>query len=1468
MEDDDDFDLDFPDDIQKENASPGKKSTNLRDDERDSLREGLRQFSQRSQGAAPPPEDDGEEVESRSGFERLLKEKHGVELRRDEDGKEYFYLSRHLNHLAFVNHLNAVLSHGKGDELMDEFRSSIDGKLILFLYFAPMKSRSGEQDTLWKALLLCRETQNRSFDLLMEEMQKLGKDDSTESRDLALVAVSHIRFLDCVFDSKILFDFVFDRDFHKWKPCVRDELIQAIPEVFGDIVSQNDAAMNLLRLITESTVEDEPNDFKIAILNSLKLLTTGKEEATEIRSKLIKRMNSMEARAAIEVVNMVLDGLDTNDLPTLHEVLTLFSQHFKLKFQPTMGTKNKKSKDDVAIAIGAKIGRFIQLSGNKCWRVIGPFLRSLTCDSERSENGEEDNQPIRTWRIFDIILCISLMSIEGCPPSVGATLKSQIADETREEGILEEKFKKIIEMNKFCLLHFPSLIRFSRSLLWSPLDSHNHFSTFIYSSLLRSLEKKRKETLSSMLSHLDKSEREAVSILDSILIIVKQEYSIIQDHVHLIHESFLSLLPSLTLTSARMMLTVVISICMKDPTQSALKLDMEETSRRLLSSLSSRDESLGIVCMVMQLQSALNDQNGVNREDDIHTLLDNLTVATKGSSLLRWTLYDEIRLMLVRSSKWKPSEKFVCFMEWAEALEETFKDEFFHERIDDETHSQTLEADKYVNDNSSQWLQVSHERLVELVPLFGLLKELSVLKCRWKNDEETQEAVMSSFHQFMYTFEANITMCGARGIWNIENYELLVNSTIFFHLIQWIRTLLNSFCEKEEPEDSYLSKLKMMKFSLLFDLEKSLIHTIKQLGEVRVPSSIVKDLIVIVYDENAKKPAKKRPATKKPSKKGRKKKKKNGDGEEEEEEREEEERVEEEDEVREDQENDEEKIEIMEEKRKRIPLSSLNTIFIPYKMSTVIQLMKLQVGKRIRSVYLLDNLLKIMKVVLPKKEKKALPWSVRHSPLDPPPMEYHGDGISIWKWTLSSTSPIIQQLILSSDYFKELNESQAIRDDSVEVANSMGIMLGKCLSLLNEIFTSKDVVNSTQDETGKRTNKRRNMMEIVEKKIIEASNSQVQRDAENGDAETTVLQFLLGVAENVPTIDCAVGVMECCYSLEGRDESSDECLGGWCLKYLQKEWTNEDGKIQKGTVFKNSVRRLFELYLSYRRIDDRPKAILWLLAEQLTSLVGDNEKRMSKMDSVSSPVDDFVPPQINRLKFFTLNKETFPVVYKSLFIALNSTLQVLINTRNNMSTDDLLALWSKSCSSFCLFCLLLRVGTLRSNGVLMSASKEGRRFLSIFSKPNGFMSLLEDETTFSLITTQALSIIKQVQMGNRSLQNITVYAKTNRNQSLLMTIPDLRASSETMMRCMHSALTFLGCERAFEIGLLKGRNIDGEEIKDDEREETPEDEEREGEEEEEEGGEEDVEEIEEDREDSLEKTIKEEVDEREGSPVF
>lgn len=133
-----------------------------------------------------------------------------------------------------------------------------------------------------------------------------------------------------------------------------------------------------------------------------------------------------------------------------------------------------------------------------------------------------------------------------------------------------------------------------------------------------------------------------------------------------IKESFLSLLPSLTLTSARMMLTVVISICIKDPTQSALKVHSisSHLSPLILNSLClvryGRDFSSSsffsffswrIIGNCMHgyaitecaqwvshfIHSSIDYdlRNGVNREDGIHTLLDSLTVATKGSSLLR-----------------------------------------------------------------------------------------------------------------------------------------------------------------------------------------------------------------------------------------------------------------------------------------------------------------------------------------------------------------------------------------------------------------------------------------------------------------------------------------------------------------------------------------------------------------------------------------------------------------------------------------------------------------------------------------------------------------------------------------------------------------------------------------------------------------------------------------------------------------
>lgn len=123
-------------------------------------------------------------------------------------------------------------------------------------------------------------------------------------------------------------------------------------------------------------------------------------------------------------------------------------------------------------------------------------------------------------------------------------------------------------------------------------------------------------------------------------------------------------------------------------------------------------------------------------------------------------------------------------MEWAEALEETFKDEFFHQRIDDETHSQlvhiniwvclflslrTLEADKYVNESSSQWLQVSHERLVELVPLFGLLKVIHCFNSVSGLEQDWMESYQLIIRSYQYWSVDGRTMKKHKKQWRVHS---------------------------------------------------------------------------------------------------------------------------------------------------------------------------------------------------------------------------------------------------------------------------------------------------------------------------------------------------------------------------------------------------------------------------------------------------------------------------------------------------------------------------------------------------------------------------------------------------------------------------------------------------------------------------------------------------------------------------
>ncbi|KIH48491.1 hypothetical protein ANCDUO_21439, partial [Ancylostoma duodenale] len=90
---------------------------------------------------------------------------------------------------------------------------------------------------------------------------------------------------------------------------------------------------------------------------------------------------------------------------------------------------------------------------------------------------------------------------------------------------------------------------------------------------------------------------------------------------------------------------------------------------------------------------------------------------------------------------------------------------------------------------------------------------------------------------------------------------------------------------------------------------------------------------------------------------------------------------------------------------------------------------------------------------------------------------------------------------------------------------------------------------------------------------------------------------------------------------------------------------------------------------------------------------------------------------------------------------------------------------------------------------------------------SSFMYLLEDKARLASVTEHVVEIIKSVQIGNRNFQNICVHAKANRSNILLKLVPDFRVTNEQWMRAIQAKLTGINCQDAFEIGLLKPRDI-------------------------------------------------------------
>ncbi|KAK6053695.1 hypothetical protein COOONC_08800, partial [Cooperia oncophora] len=616
--------------------------------------------------------------------------------------------------------------------------------------------------------------------------------------------------------------------------------------------------------------------------------------------------------------------------------------------------------------------------------------------------------------------------------------------------------------------------------------------------------------------------------------------------------------------------------------------------------------------------------------------------------------------------------------------------------------------------------------------------------------------------------------------------------------------LFNVFAEEQtcpSVDSQTLDELWTKKFLLLFECHKELNKKVKALGQWSVPDRTPLSRVTVVAVEVKNKPPKKAP-----------KRKRNAPAEETESaegilpptqavpskdigpKRPEESRG-------------------KKECGKNVALAKITTCMKTVKLSAVVRLLKLMQGKRRATIFLIEHLLEILVQVCPRVGKKSLPWAKGETPRA---SCIHGDLTVIFS-EIEKLLPIFWSTFSkTASYFRDLMNSSDIVTTETDVVEQLAGLFRLCLATLEHLFSWNHITTLPSDSDAvmsRKKSRREKLMEAIEHCMLQEDG---ERSA-GSEAETSIYGYLVGICEQVPNVSVAVAVLDCVSVIQSPSEELSNKMARHALGFLKKEWLDKEGKPIKGASLTSAVRKLLSHYLRLRPVNYRLCAIQWILAKKLADLIPHEEKRKSKLYEQDSDDQELNERYTNQI-FACFTRATFGTIYKVLFVAMNDALAATEITPNSSNmrrapVQEYLRTWSIAAGCVALFGLMLRVRELRNTSLLVTAIKEGRRFLAMMcNKNSSFMYLLEEKSRLASVTDHVVEVIKSVQIGNRNFQNICVHAKANRSNILLKLVPDFRVTNEQWMRAIQSKLVGINCQDAFEIGLLKPRDINGEEI--------------------------------------------------------
>ncbi|KFV05743.1 Fanconi anemia group D2 protein, partial [Pterocles gutturalis] len=284
--------------------------------------------------------------------------------------------------------------------------------------------------------------------------------------------------------------------------------------------------------------------------------------------------------------------------------------------------------------------------------------------------------------------------------------------------------------------------------------------------------------------------------------------------------------------------------------------------------------------------------------------------------------------------------------------------------------------------------------------------------------------------------------------------------------------------------------------------------------------------------------------------------------------------------------------------------------------------------------------------------------------------------------------------------------------------------------------------------------------------------------------------YLLNFQQSVPSFHCAFILTQLLIAI------AEKPMTGWkkektaslAKQFLCKSWMKPNGDQEKGSQFNSALHTLLCVYLEHT--DNILKAI-----EEISS-VGVPELINSAKDGCSST-------------YPTLSRQTFPVFFRVMMAQLESSVKSIPAGKPSDSSEvqlEKLLRWNIAVRNFHILINLVKV--FDSRPVLSICLKYGRLFVEVFLKLA--MPLLD--YSFKKHRDDVQSLLKTLQLSTRQLHHMCGHSKIRQDIGLTNHVPLLKKSLEQFVYRVKAMLAFNHCQEAFWVGILKNRDLQGEEI--------------------------------------------------------